>query len=78
MTDVVCVQSPLDQEVQQGKCEEVVLRARLSEKEKKGKWYIRNAATFKVQGTGYRVQGTGWGRIYGSKNEKKSVLFSSI
>jgi hypothetical protein len=38
----------VDQEVQQGKCEEVVIRARLSEKEKKGKWYIRNAATFKV------------------------------
>ena len=34
--------------MQQGKCEEVVLKARLSEKEKKGKWYIRNAATFKV------------------------------
>ncbi len=34
--------------MQQGKCEEVVIRARLSEKEKKGKWYIRNAATFKV------------------------------
>ena len=40
----------MDQEVQQGKCEEVVLKARLSEKEKKGKWYIRNAATFKVPG----------------------------
>jgi hypothetical protein len=38
----------VDQEVQQGKCEEVIIRARLSEKEKKGKWYIRNAATFKV------------------------------
>jgi hypothetical protein len=38
----------VDQEVQQGKCEEVVIRARLSEKEKKGKWYIRNAATFKA------------------------------
>ena len=43
------MQSPVDQEVQQGKCEEVVIKARLSEKEKKGKWYIRNAATFKVR-----------------------------
>ena len=49
--------------MQQGKCEEVIIRARLSEKEKKGKWYIRNAATFKVyswQSAGFdpcRVQG---------------------
>jgi len=35
--------------VQQGKCEEVIIKARLSEKEKKGKWYIRNATTFKVK-----------------------------
>lgn len=41
------LESPVDQEVQQGKCEEVIIRARLSEKEKKGKWYLRNAATFK-------------------------------
>ncbi|XP_023324296.1 twitchin isoform X2 [Eurytemora carolleeae] len=41
------IESPVDQEVQQGKCEEVIIKARLSEKEKKGKWYIRNATTFK-------------------------------
>ena len=37
----------MDQEGQQGKTEQLVLVARLSEKEKKGKWYLRNAATFK-------------------------------
>jgi len=41
------LESPIDVECQQGKCEEIVIKARLSEKEKKGKWYLRNAATFK-------------------------------
>lgn len=37
----------MDQEGQQGKTELITLTCRLSEKEKKGKWYLRNAATFK-------------------------------
>ena len=37
----------MDQEAQQGKTEEIVLSAKMTEKEKKGKWYLRNAATFK-------------------------------
>jgi len=41
------LETPIDQEVQQGKCEEVIIKARLSEKEKKGKWYLRNPTTFK-------------------------------
>lgn len=40
-------QTPIDQEGQQGKTELITLSCRLSEKEKKGKWYLRNAATFK-------------------------------
>ena len=40
-------QTPVDQEGQQGKTELITLSCRLSEKEKKGKWYLRNAATFK-------------------------------
>ena len=42
-----CWQTPVDQEGQQGKTELITLTCRLSEKEKKGKWYLRNAATFK-------------------------------
>jgi len=41
------LETPVDQECQQGKTEEIVLTAKISEKEKKGKWYLRNAATFK-------------------------------
>ena len=37
----------MDQEGQQGKTELISLSCRLSEKEKKGKWYLRNNATFK-------------------------------
>ncbi len=36
------IEKPVDLSVQQGKCDQVVFTARLSEKEKKGKWYIRN------------------------------------
>ena len=37
----------MDQECQQEKCELVTISCKLSEKGKKGKWYLRNAATFK-------------------------------
>ncbi len=36
------VEKPVDANVQQGKDLSVVFTARLSEQEKKGKWYIRN------------------------------------
>jgi hypothetical protein len=38
----------VDQEVQQNKCCEVQFTAKITEKDKKGKWYLRNAATLKV------------------------------
>ena len=44
----------MDQEVQQGKCKEVQFTAQISEKDKKGKWYLRNAATLKVRNTEYQ------------------------
>jgi len=41
------LEEPVDQECQQDKCELVTISCKLSEKNKKGKWYLRNAATFK-------------------------------
>ena len=36
------IEKPIDVKVQQGKAEEVIFTAKFSEKEKKGKWYLRN------------------------------------
>lgn len=41
------LEKPVDVTVQQGKCDQVVFTARLNEKEKKGKWYLRNQASYK-------------------------------
>ena len=36
------IEKPIDVKVQQGKAEEVIFTAKFSDKEKKGKWYLRN------------------------------------
>ena len=36
------IESPIEQDVQQGKIDKVVFTAKLSEKEKRGKWYLMN------------------------------------
>lgn len=36
------LESPVDQECQEGKIDKITFSARLSEKEKRGKWYIGN------------------------------------
>ena len=41
------LESPTDQECQEGKCDKVTFSARLSEKEKRGKWYLMNSVSTK-------------------------------
>lgn len=36
------IETPTDETVQEGKCDEVVFTAKLSHEGKKGKWYCRN------------------------------------
>ena len=36
------IENPIEQEVQEGKIDKVVFTAKLSEKEKRGKWYLMN------------------------------------
>ena len=36
------VQEPVDQECQQDKCELITISCKLSEKNKKGKWFVNN------------------------------------
>lgn len=40
------IEKPVDLQVQEGKCEAATFTARLSEKEKKGKWYYRSNVSF--------------------------------
>jgi hypothetical protein len=40
------LESPVDQECQEGKIDKITFSARLSEKEKRGKWYIGNNKAF--------------------------------
>ena len=35
----------IEQDVQEGKCDKVVFTAKLSEKEKPGKWYLMNSVS---------------------------------
>ena len=39
------LESPTDQECQEGKCDKITFTARLSEKEKRGKWYLMNSVS---------------------------------
>ena len=39
------LESPTDQECQEGKCDKITFSARLSEKEKRGKWYLMNSVS---------------------------------
>jgi hypothetical protein len=39
------LESPIDQECQEGKIDKVTFSARLSEKEKRGKWYLMNSVS---------------------------------
>ena len=41
------IETPVDVTVQEGKGQEVTFTARLSEKDKKGKWFLRNEETLK-------------------------------
>jgi len=36
------IETPVDLSVQEGKCETAVFAAKLSEKDKKGRWFLRN------------------------------------
>ena len=36
------VETPVDQECQEGKIDKITFTAKLSEKEKRGKWYLAN------------------------------------
>ena len=39
------LESPVDQECQEGKIDKITFTARLSEKEKRGKWYLMNSVS---------------------------------
>ena len=41
------LETPIDVSVQEGKVDQVIFTARLSEKDKKGKWFLRNEETMK-------------------------------
>ena len=41
------LETPIDVSVQEGKADQVIFTARLSEKDKKGKWFLRNEETMK-------------------------------
>ena len=41
------LETPVDVTVQEGKAEQITFSARLSEKDKKGKWFLRNEETLK-------------------------------
>ena len=41
------LETPVDVTVQEGKVEQITFSARLSEKDKKGKWFLRNEETLK-------------------------------
>ena len=41
------LETPIDVSVQEGKADQVVFTARLSEKDKKGKWFLRNEESMK-------------------------------
>ena len=40
------LEHPVEQDVQEGKIDKVTFTAKLSEKEKRGKWYLMNSAAF--------------------------------
>ena len=40
------IETPIDVQVKEGKAEKVVFAAKLSEKDRKGKWFIRNLVTY--------------------------------
>ena len=47
------LESPTDQECQEGKCDKITFSARLSEKEKRGKWYLMNSVSYIFCGIQY-------------------------
>ncbi|XP_059094392.1 twitchin-like [Tigriopus californicus] len=51
------IEKPVDLQVQEGKCESATFTARLSEKEKKGKWYYRSNDSYKdLRSTEYGLE----------------------